>query len=343
MHLLDFKELTTIMKKPLLLCILFCFSIINSQNIYNYEKEISNKEYYDFKEIDFENTTKNIKLSGTLITPKTVYEKIVIIVPGSGRDTRYSHFVLAEEFLKNNIAVYRFDERGVGKSQGEYTELAGDLSEDLSYALKKLQKQFHYKKFGIIGHSLGGIATLNSINNNNLDFIVLIETPIVKNGAFLVNQFERNYENSIPEVMRRGKTKTEITSFLKGYIDVISKSVPNSTKKEVKEYIKEKGFKKRFIALLDDTFFIEMARTNIEDTVKGLSIETLYLTGTTDKIINHEQEIDLLKSFKNPNIEFMEFDGLNHYLTDRNGKVGSSLYDMDKKPLNMIINWTLDK
>lgn len=283
------------MKKTLLIILLFCFSIVNSQNIYDYEKEVSNKEYYDFKEIDFENTNENIKLSGTLITPKTVFEKIVIIVPGSGRDTRYSHFVLAEEFLKNNIAVYRFDERGVGKSEGNYSELAGDLSMDLSYALKNLQKEFYDKKFGIIGHSLGGIATLNVINND-LDFVILIETPIIKNGAFLVNQFERNYENSIPEVMRKGKTKTEITSFLKGYIDVISKSTPNSTKKEVKEYIREKGFKKKFIVLLDDTFLVEMARTNLEDTVKGLSIKTLYLTGTKDKIINHEQEIDLLKT-----------------------------------------------
>lgn len=330
------------MKKTLLIILLFCFSIVNSQNIYDYEKEVSNKEYYDFKEIDFENTNENIKLSGTLITPKTVFEKIVIIVPGSGRDTRYSHFVLAEEFLKNNIAVYRFDERGVGKSEGNYSELAGDLSMDLSYALKNLQKEFYDKKFGIIGHSLGGIATLNVINND-LDFVILIETPIIKNGAFLVNQFERNYENSIPEVMRKGKTKTEITSFLKGYIDVISKSTPNSTKKEVKEYIREKGFKKKFIVLLDDTFLVEMARTNLEDTVKGLSIKTLYLTGTKDKIINHEQEIDLLKTFKNFNIEIKEFESLNHYLTDRNGKVGSSLYEMDKEPLNLIINWTSEK
>ncbi|WP_349663299.1 alpha/beta hydrolase [Cellulophaga lytica] len=330
------------MKKTLLIILLFYFSIVNSQNIYDYEKEISNKEYYDFKEINFENTNENIKLSGTLITPKTVFEKIVIIVPGSGRDTRYSHFVLAEDFLKNNIAVYRFDERGVGKSEGNYSDLVGDLSMDLSYALKNLQKQFHDKKFGIIGHSIGGIATLNVINND-LDFVILIETPIIKNGAFLVNQFERNYENSIPEVMRKGKTKTEITSFLKGYIDVICKSTPNSTKKEIKEYIREKGFKKKFIVLLDDTFLVEMARTNLEDTVKGLSIKTLYLTGTKDKIINHEQEIDLLKSFKNFNIEIKEFDSLNHYLTDRNGKVGSSLYEMDKEPLNFIINWTLEK
>ncbi|MDO6490195.1 MULTISPECIES: serine aminopeptidase domain-containing protein [unclassified Cellulophaga] len=330
------------MKKTFLLILLFCFAIVSSQNIYDYEKEISNKEYYDFKEIDFENTNDNLKLSGTLITPKTVFEKIVIIVPGSGRDTRHSHFVLAEEFLKNNIAVYRFDERGIGKSEGDYSELAGDLSTDLSYALKELQKQFLDKKFGIIGHSLGGIATLNVINND-LDFVILIETPIIKNGAFLVNQFERNYESSIPEVMRKEKTKTEITSFLKGYIDLISKSTPNSCKKEIKKYIRKKGFNKRFIVLLKDTFLVEMARTNLEDTVKDLSIKTLYLTGTKDKIINHKQEVDLVKSFRNPNIEIREFDSLNHYLTNRNGKVGSSLYEMDKEPLNMIINWIIEK
>ena len=86
-----------------------------------------------------------------------------------------------------------------------------------------------------------------------------------------------------------------------------------------------------------------MARINLEDKVKNLSLKTLYLTGTHDKIINHEQELDVLRSFKNPNIEIVEFDGLNHYLTDRNGKIGSSLYKMDNAPLDVIINWILEK
>lgn len=313
-----------------------------SQNIFDYEQEIAQKENYNFQEINFQNVTDNIKLSGTLITPKSNFNKIVIIVPGSGKDTRYAHFVLAEELLKKGIAIYRFDERGVGKSEGDYSELARELSMDLSFILKELQKEFLDKKFGIIGHSLGGIATLNAINDD-LDFIVLIETPITKNGAFLINQFERNYENSIPEIMKKGKNKTEVISFLKEYIAVISNSEPNVTKKEIKAYIKEKEFKRRFIVLLDDTFLVEMARTNLEDKIKSLSLKTLYLTGTNNNIINHEQEVGLIKSFKNPNIEIREFNGLNHYLTDRNGKVGSSLYKMDKEPLELIVNWVSEK
>ncbi|PRP67462.1 alpha/beta hydrolase [Nonlabens agnitus] len=231
------------MKRTFTIIFLTLSIIANSQNIYDYEKEIGNRENYIFSEIDFQNEDENIKLSGTLITPKTKFDTIILIVAGSGRDSRHTHFVLAEELLKHGIAVYRFDERGVGKSKGEYSELVRDLSNDLGFALKKIQQTYLDKKIGIIGHSIGGIATLNAINDD-IDFIVLIETPIAKNGAFLVNQFKMNYENSLPEVMRKGKTKIEITSFLEGYIDIISKSEPNATKKEVKKYIKEKEFKK---------------------------------------------------------------------------------------------------
>lgn len=108
------------MKNTLLLITIFFSFSANSQNVFEYEKEINNNEDYDFKEINFLNHDDNITISGTLIEPKLDYDKIIIIVPGSGKDTRNSHYVLAEALLKNNIAVFRFDERGIGKSQGNY-------------------------------------------------------------------------------------------------------------------------------------------------------------------------------------------------------------------------------
>lgn len=332
------------MKKTISIFFLFLFFISNAQNIFEYEKEISNSENYDFNEIEFQNQDENIKLSGTLIKPKNHFDKIVIIVPGSGKDTRNSHYIVAEQLLKKNIAVYRFDERGIGKSEGNYSELAKDLSNDLNFAFKTLQKLNSDKKIGIIGHSNGGIATLKVIEDScSPDFIVLIETPIIKNGAFVMNQLKENYENSIPEIMRKDKTKEEIITFLEGYFELIIDSDANSLKKEIKNYIKEKGFNKRFIALLNDKFLIEAITTNLEETVKTISIKSLYLTGTKDKIINHKDEIEQIKSFKNANIEIEIFDGLNHYLTDRNGIVGSSLYNMDKEPLHILIDWISEK
>ena len=328
------------MKNTLLLIMIFFSFSANSQNVFEYEKEINNNEDYDFKEINFLNHDDNITISGTLIEPKLDYDKIIIIVPGSGKDTRNSHYVLAEALLKNNIAVFRFDERGIGKSQGNYSELANDLSKDLSFALQFIQKEYPNKKIGIIGHSLGGIATLQMIKDNvSPKFIVLIESPIIKNGSFIINQFNQDYENSLPDVMRKGKNKEEILLFLKGFIDVVNKVEKTSLKNELKNYIKQRGFNKKFIALLDDKFFIESITTNLEETLKQISLRTLYLTGTKNKIINYHDETTLIASFKNPEIEIEIFEGLNHYLTDRNGKVGSSLYNMDKEPLTLLINW----
>ena len=334
--------LATIMKKIISTLLLLLTFISNAQNIFEYEKQINNPENYDFQEVGFQNQDENINLSGTLIMPKSNFDKIVIIVPGSGKDTRNSHYILAEQLLKNNIAVYRFDERGIGKSEGNYSELTKDLSNDINFAFKNLQKLNNDKKIGIIGHSVGGIATLKIIEENSKpNFIVLIETPILKNGAFVINQFKMDYENSLPEIMREGKTKNEIITFLEGYIQVIINSDTNSLKKEIKNYIKESGFNKRFITLLDDEFFIESIRTNLEDTLKNISIKCLYLTGTNDKIINHEDETRLIESFKNPKIEIEIFEGLNHYLTDRNGEIGSSLYNMDEQPLFLLTDWIL--
>ena len=47
---------------------------------------------------------------------------------------------------------------------------------------------------------------------------MLIETPIIKNGAFILNQFKMDYVNSLPEKMRKGKTKNETLTFLEEYL-----------------------------------------------------------------------------------------------------------------------------
>ena len=70
---------------------------LSAQHIFEYEREIKIKENYNYQEIEFHNTLDKIKLSGTLISPKTEFNKIVLIIPDTGKDPRYAHFVLAEE------------------------------------------------------------------------------------------------------------------------------------------------------------------------------------------------------------------------------------------------------
>lgn len=179
-------------KKLILVLLFISFNKINSQNNSDFGKEIKNIERYNSQEIDFIDSEENVKLSGTLIFPKTNYSKIIVITPGSGQNNRNSHYNIAEELLKNGIAVYRFDDRGVGKSAGKVNFGVDQIIKDLYYALDNIQKtdSLSNKKIGTLGHSLGGIATIDAYQNAlKIDFMILMATPIEKFEKFNKPQY----------------------------------------------------------------------------------------------------------------------------------------------------------
>ncbi len=314
-----------------------------SQNIFEYEREISKKENYNFQEIDFQNTDENIKLSGTLITPKSDFDKIVVIVPGSGRDTRYAHFVLAEEFLKNGIAVYRFDERGIGKSEGVFNTSATSLTNDLTFAIWELRKLNLTKshKIGVLGHSLGGIASIGAYEKNqNIDFLIQMDTPVEKYGAF----FKYQTINNISDFYQiKGKTQKQVVELLELIYPVIVNNDDFKTiRVKAKKIAKENGFKKDFYKFISPAH-IDHVKQNHEETYKNINIPVLYIIGENDKFVNPISETEKLKSFNNTNIQIKIMNGLNHWLTEKNANAGTSLYQMDRSALTEIINWTLEK
>jgi hypothetical protein len=151
-----------------------------------------------------------------------------------------------------------------------------------------------------------------------------------------------DYKNIIPEIMKKGKTKEEVILFLESYFTTISNGSLKS-KKEIKKFIKKKGFNSKFIVLMNDDFLIEMINLDIEETLKNITTPTLYLSGTKDKIINHTEEINLITRFNNKYIDIETFDGLNHWLTKKDAPIGTSLYLMDNLAMKTIIEWTLSK
>lgn len=265
-----------------------------AQTMFEYERKTDNKEKYYFSEIRFTNEAENHILSRTLFTPQAEFDKIIIIiVPGSGKDRRYAHFILAEKLLENNNAIFSFDERGIGLSKVTYSELVADLFTDLVFADKELKRKFSNKKIVIIGHSIDCMAVIEIIKNGIVPFfLIFIEAPIVKNRYFSLKPFKNNFEESLPEVICEGKTKDELISFFEGYFKVVQKIDFKSLKKEVKAYIREKNFDKKLIVLLDDVFLTEMIKTDLEECLRSISLQTLYLTGTKDKTINYNNEIN---------------------------------------------------
>ncbi len=145
-------------------------------------------------------TINGVTISGTLSLPQGKGPfPVVITVSGSGPQDRdetiYDHkpfLVLTDALTKRGIAVFRYDERGVGKSTGNYAASnTKDFAEDGSRILAHLAKleRIEPTRMAIIGHSEGGIvAPMIAVERGDLAAIVLMAGPAVTGKQIVLNQ-----------------------------------------------------------------------------------------------------------------------------------------------------------
>ena len=317
----------------------------NAQKIFDYEQKIELSEDYKRQEIEFTNPEDGVELSGTLIYPKKEFNKVVLIVPGSGKDTRHSHFDVAKEFLSNQIAVYRFDDRGIGKSGGKYrrkNETASSLAKDVLSAFKQLKNLeiLSYKKIGILGHSLGGIAAISAFGQGcDFDFLIQMATPVENNGAFLKYQVSTKASGLYAV---KGKTPDEVIHF----IEVVRKTVQpeedfKTSKKKIKAIIKQLDFRKGRPIIIP--VIIDLMKQNHEASYKASEVPILFIIGSQDQTVSSKDEIQTLERLKNPKISISLIRDVDHYLRDKREarEQRKSPYHMTGEALQEIVNWTL--
>ena len=164
-------------------------------NVFSQEEASTIKE----EELTFQ--SNEAVYSGTLSIPaeKDVYSA-VILLSGMGQQDRDWPFnrgtykmgrKIAEHLNKNGIAVYRFDDRGTGKSTGTAESVTGFsvLAEDAVAAVETLRKRDDIKQVGLLGHSLGGILSVIAASEyKNVDFIILLAGPFRKGEDILREQ-----------------------------------------------------------------------------------------------------------------------------------------------------------
>tara|TARA_R110002073_G_scaffold14554_1_gene59231 strand:+ start:606 stop:1607 length:1002 start_codon:yes stop_codon:yes gene_type:complete len=328
----------------IVMALLLIGPLSSAQTVFSHEREIEDTDNYVFSEVDFFNSNDNLMLSGTLIAPKVTYEKVVVILPGSGKDTRNSHYKLAQEFLNNNIAVYRFDERGVGKSQGKFTTAITGLTYDLAYAIRHLKSRTELtnKKIGVLGHSLGGMASIvaHQIISNpkeQIDFLIQIASPVKS-----FSDASRYQIQTLPNYQVKNKSKRELVQLLDTLVYITDKNkhsnISDTTLREKGiQAIQQKGFELQDIKFWSYTH-IDLYKHDYEDAYKQLQIPTIYLIGSRDKYVDPISEVNRLEKIKNPLITVKVMNNLNHYLTS--GILTSDvLYNIDKSATETIMNW----
>ncbi len=155
---------------------------------------------YRTEEVTYENKEAGVTLAGTLTLPQREPPfPAVLLITGSGPQDRdetiFGHkpfLVLADYLTRHGIAVLRADDRGVGKSTGDFStattkDFAGDVQAGVDYL--KSREEIDPSHIGLIGHSEGGIiAPMVAAERDDIAFIVLMAGPALPGDKLLTLQ-----------------------------------------------------------------------------------------------------------------------------------------------------------
>lgn len=299
---------------------------------------------YKREEVTFINTKAGDTLAGTLTMPSSgKVNKIVVLISGSGAQNRdeemkqFNHrpfLVLSDWLTRQGIAVLRYDDRGVGKSTGNFskTTTAG-FADDTEAAVNYIKSRPDLKNLsvGLIGHSEGGmIAPMVASRNAAVKFIVLLAGPGAQSSEVLVQQIadqNRLAGFKADEIERNSVTNKKVYAVIKQNISLstseINEKIDSVLFQEYSKYPAEtfkgttiKEAIKQSTAREHTAWFHYFINFNPADYLTQVKCPVLALNGTLDSQVKWDQNLnairDNLKKGKNKNFQIVPLDSLNH-------------------------------
>jgi fermentation-respiration switch protein FrsA (DUF1100 family) len=155
---------------------------------------------YREEEVEYANAAASLKLAATLtIPPGKGTFPAVLLITGSGPQDRdeslmgHKPFLVLSDYLtRRGIIVLRADDRGVGKSGGDFhsattADFATDAEAGVAYLQTRSEVDPH--RIGLVGHSEGGvIAPMVAARSPAVAFIVMMAGSGVRGDELLPEQ-----------------------------------------------------------------------------------------------------------------------------------------------------------
>ena len=155
---------------------------------------------YRVENVQFENQSAKGTLSGTLTYPEGYKGgqkvPVVLMVTGSGPQNRDEELmghkpflVLADRLARHGIASLRYDDRGTGQSNGDFSSATtAAFCSDALAGIKYLRDLNKFSHVGILGHSEGGSIGYMLGTSGNVAFIVSLAGPACKIDTLMMLQ-----------------------------------------------------------------------------------------------------------------------------------------------------------
>ena len=227
--------------------------------------------------------------------------------------------VLADSLTRKGVAVLRADDRGVGKSTGEFSgATTADFATDTEAGIAYLKTRPEIAKMiGLIGHSEGGvIAPMVAARNPDVAFIVMLAGSGVPGEEIIVTQAELLTESagkSHDEAMKAGAKQRKILEIVKENADdaLMEKQLREELAGEMSEA--QVGALVQQLNLRWVRYFITYDPATA---LKKVTCPVLALNGAKDRQVPPKQNLPAirkaLEAGGNKNFEVDELPGLNH-------------------------------
>ncbi len=327
---------------------------------------------YNDDEVIFKNKEANVSLSGTLTLPRANGKfPAVILISGSGpqdrNETVANHkpfWILADYLTRKGIAVLRYDDRGFGKSTGNFSaSTTKDFSTDVISAVNYLKSRsdIDSNNIGLIGHSEGGIiAPLVANQTKDVSFIVLLASTGIPGSELSLIQSktlrpfpvpnEDAYEQAIRKAIKIAASDKEISAIKSELTTHYNATIAPILKPLVGNDAKVSEIIKGLIEMRTTPWIRYFYNYNPADEFEKLKIPVLSLNGSKDTQvsakINQEGIRKALIKGKNKDYKIIEMENLNHLFQEcKTGKMDE--YELieqtfSPKALKVISNWILD-
>lgn len=287
---------------------------------------------YRTEEVEFINPRGGNRLVGTLTMPAGgKASSVVVMITGSGPQDRneelrpFNHrpFLVWSDWLtRQGIAVLRYDDRGVGKSNGSFqgatsADFADDAEAAVSYILSR--PDLKALSIGLMGHSEGGmIAPVVATRNKAVKFVVLLAAPGIPVARLMEDQTEdqMRLSGAGSEMIAAGVEESHaIYSALVKYKDLPDSLLKRRMDSLLIQRLKEKPASDVSGRLLDPWFryFITF---DPQFYLSKLTCPVLALNGTKDSQVRSTPNLEgiraSLQKAGNKHFEVVALPGLNH-------------------------------
>ncbi len=314
---------------------------------------------YRAEDVSFD-SAPGVRLAGTLTIPsgKGPFPAVVLITGSGAQDrdeTIMDHkpfLVLADALSRHGIAVLRDDDRGFGKSTGDFSKATTlDFAVDTQAALAYLRSrpEIDANRLGLIGHSEGGlIGPMVALKDRGVAFVVMMAGPGVAIRDLMVAQREAVARTAgvAPEAIARNEV----------IMDRVLKTLSNAAdpaqgQADAAKIFTDNGMTAQAAAAsvkqLASAWFAWFIAYDPQPTLTKLKVPVLALNGDKDVQVISKQSLPAIRAAlkDNPDATVVELPGLNHLF--QTAGTGAPLEYMRIEEtiaptaLDLMVNWVV--